>query len=130
MNGHKPKDARVILRGKAAGGITAADILRRARELVALRGGKEDPTDEDMAEAERELLGSSDDPPTSTEDAGTPVAATRDPSEPVTDRGARVPITEEDDETTAAERLALQGVDEAQQDQMVEAQRKNRRDQT
>jgi hypothetical protein len=47
---------RMILRGRAASGITQADVQRRARELSLRRTGSENYTAEDIEDAERELL--------------------------------------------------------------------------
>jgi hypothetical protein len=48
----------------------------------------------------------------------------RDPSDPLSDRGRQAPEYGGDDEKTALENLALEGVEEAQHEQMLEA-RKN-----
>jgi hypothetical protein len=45
----------------------------------------------------------------------------RDPSDPIADRGRQVPEYGGDDEKTALEHLALEGVEEAQHEQMLEA---------
>jgi hypothetical protein len=45
----------------------------------------------------------------------------RDPSDPAVDRGRQAPEHTADDEETALQRLTLEGVEEAQHEQMVEA---------
>jgi hypothetical protein len=48
----------------------------------------------------------------------------RDPSDPLSQRGRQVPNYEGPDEEKAAERLVAEGVEEAQHDQMFAARRK------
>jgi len=117
---------RVILRGRAAGGITQADVQRRARELSLIRTGSEDYTTEDLAAAERELM-IGHDPATTTDDAHSALSASRDPSDPIADGGDMLEPTETADENTTPEKLVVQGVEEAQHDQMVAAQKPRRK---
>jgi hypothetical protein len=118
---------RLILRGRAAGGITQADVQRRARELSLLRTGSENYTAEDIEDAERELMIGRD-PATMTDDAESSLSANRDPSDPLADRGEMNDRLEPPDENAAPERLAVQGVEEAQHDQMVTAQHQANRE--
>jgi hypothetical protein len=55
------------------------------------------------------------------EDAESMQSMSRDPSDPLVDRGRQVPEYGGDDEKTALEHLALEGVEEAQHEQMLEA---------
>lgn len=112
------------MRGHAAGAITQADITRRARELALIRSNSEEFTDEDLRRAELELTGGAEQPDID-DDEQTQFTATRDPSDPVGDHGSQtIHANQEDDEQTAPERLAQQGVDEAQHDLMIEARRR------
>jgi hypothetical protein len=113
---------RLILRGRAAGGITQRDVQRRARELSLLRTGSEDYTAEDIEDAERELM-LGHDPATMTDDEPTFASATRDPSDPLATQGEMYDTVATADENADPERLAVQGVEEAQHDQMVEARK-------
>jgi hypothetical protein len=125
MPEHKDHEAHMIVRGRATGAITAADIERRARELALIRRGDERYNEEDLRRAERELMGDTDLPDVD-DDENTPYAANRDPSEPISNHGFQhVMPGQEGDEQTAPERLAQQGVDEAQHDQMVESRRRS-----
>jgi hypothetical protein len=110
---------KVELRGKGVGGFTKADVERRALEL-ALIANRTEPTDEDRVAAlaefnDRHL------PDAVNEDADSMQSMSRDPSDPLVDRGRRVPEYGGDDEKAALEQLALEGVEEAQHEQMLES---------
>lgn len=118
----------LLLRGAEAGGITKADIERRAQELALIRTGATGYSDEDLERAARELLGDAQ-PAAMTEDVDAEVAASRDPSETRSIRGhQREPSPTPPEENTDPERLAIQGVEEAQHDQMVRAQDRDLRE--
>jgi hypothetical protein len=120
----------VLLHGQEAGGITKADIERRARELALIRSGSEDYEESDLEAAAQELLGHRA-PASTSEDAEAEDALSRDPSEPRVRRGHEVTSsTAEPEENTEPERLAIQGVEEAQHDQMVQARRRRDDDRT
>lgn len=55
------------------------------------------------------------------EDADSMQSMSRDPSDPMTNRGRQVPDHGGDDEKTVLEHLALEGVEEAQDEQMLAA---------
>jgi hypothetical protein len=119
--------AKVIIHGHGAGGITNADIDRRAFEIAAING-RLSPGQEDREAAIAELTGQTVHP-TLNDDGLSMGAITRDPSqEPVyfhNQKGA----TQDIDEQETVERLALEGVEEAQHDQMVAAHNRDRRSQ-
>lgn len=126
MNQPKSRNTHVILRGSEAGGITKADIERRAAELCLIREGHERYSDDDLRAAERELYGDTT-PASAAEDADSDVFLSRDPSEPRGERGhqhAEV-APDEDEENEEPERLVIQGIEEAQHDLMVRAQRED-----
>lgn len=122
-----PTTGRILLHGKGTGGISRADIERRARELADIDGRSgADITDDDIARARADLLGAQL-PPTLVEEDEGAVAITRDPSEPPSVSGHEAQLREGPDEEKAVERLALEGVDEAQHEQMIAARRRERR---
>ena len=127
MNINEPTKGRILIHGRGAGGVSSADIERRARELADIdgRSGAE-ITEADLARAEAELMGRVL-PATSVEDEEADAALTRDPSEPISVNGHEIPLREGADEEKAVERLALEGVEEAQHEQMLAARRRSRR---
>lgn len=127
MNIKEPSSGRILIHGKGSGNAGRADIIRRARELAEIdgRAGSE-PTDQDLANAEAELLGR-DLPETNSDDEDSRGSISRDPSEPMSISGHEVATREGADEEKAVERLALEGVDEAQHEQMLESRRRERR---
>lgn len=111
---------RVEVGGKGVGVNSRADVNRRAKEL-ALIDGRTEATDEDRARARAEFQ-DRDLPDAVNEDAETMRSMSRDPSDPMVDRGRQVPnYTVDADEKTSIEKLALEGVEEAQHEQMVQS---------
>jgi hypothetical protein len=105
--------------GEGVGGVSQAEIERRAAELARIEN-RASATEADRARArgefrERHL------PDAVNEDAESMQSMSRDPSDPIADRGRQVPEYGGDDEKTALEHLALEGVEEAQHEQMLEA---------
>ncbi len=128
MNTKKNTAGKILLHGTGAGGITEKDVERRARELASINGRSEsDPSRKDVAQAKRELTGE-DLPPTTDDDSDASIRLTRDPSEPPSDPGHQTPDIEDPDEQTTVERLTEEGVEEAQHEQMLAAQRRDRRE--
>jgi hypothetical protein len=111
------KASRMEIHGKGIGGFTKADIERRARELAEI-DNRVTITDEDRELARAEFLDRNL-PAAVNEDAETTQSMSRDPSDPATDRGHQAPEYVEQDEETQLQRLALEGVEEAQHDQMT-----------
>ena len=97
-------------------------IEQRAQELAEIRGSGS-YTQEDLAEAARELRGHSL-PVSSPEDDVAETGLGRDPSDPAANTGHHVPDMPADDENEASARLAQEGVDEAQHDLMLAARRR------
>lgn len=110
---------KIELRGKGVGGFTKSDLERRALEL-ALIDNRTEATDEDRARARREFR-DQDLPDALNEDAETTRSLSRDPSDPLVDRGHQVPEYGVQDEDTELQKIALEGVEEAQHEQMVES---------
>jgi hypothetical protein len=127
MNIKDPTNGRIFIHGHGSGSVGTRDIERRARELADIdgRSGAE-ITERDLARAEAELNGTVL-PETTTDDEDSDAAITRDPIEPVSVNGHEIPLREGEDEEKAVERLALEGVDEAQHEQMLAARRRARR---
>jgi hypothetical protein len=113
------KGPKVELHGKGVGGFTPGDIERRARELAEI-DNRVNVTNADRQQARSEFL-DRDLPAALNEDAETSQSLSRDPSDPATDRGRQAPDYVESDEDTSLQRLALEGVEEAQHDQMTAA---------
>lgn len=121
-----PTNGRILSRGRGAGGVTRKDIEHRARELAAIDGRSGDQiTEDDLARARAELMGLQL-PATTVEDRVSETGITRDPSEPPSNVGHEAPLIEGPDEEKAVERLALEGVEEAQHEQMLAARRRER----
>jgi len=117
---------KIILNGQGLGGITGADVDRRARELASIEGRSGHPTAEDRERAIAELTGENV-KPTLNDDGQSTGAISRDPSEsPAFHENQKGPV-QDIDEQEAVERLALEGVEEAQHEQMVAARNKTRR---
>lgn len=111
------KGPKVELHGKGQGTFTKGDIERRAREIAEINN-RVSVTPADREQARAELM-DRDLPPALNEDADTTQSMSRDPSDPATDRGRQAPDYVADDEDTSLQRLALEGVEEAQHDQMT-----------
>lgn len=127
MNIKDPTDGRLFVHGKGSGSISNADIERRARELADIDGRSGAAiTDDDLARARAELLGLNL-PATTVEDEPAAGGLSRDPSEPPSISGRELPPHEGPDEEKAIERLTLEGVEEAQHEQMLAARRRERR---
>ncbi len=123
MNHHDKNFGKTLLHGNEAGEITPAMTARRAEE-IALIDGRSEATAEDRRLAQKELQGE-DLPDTMADD--TPSIASslsRDPSEPLSVPGHQTPVYNEADNDDTTERLAIEGIEEAQHDQMLAARRR------
>jgi hypothetical protein len=107
------------LRGKGVAGFSPEDVERRALEL-ALIDNRAKPSEDDRLRARAEFL-DRELPDANNEDADTMQSMSRDPSDPMVDRGRQAPEYGGDDEETALQKIALEGVEEAQHEQMVES---------
>jgi len=123
MNSHDINSGKTLLHGAEAGEITAGMIQRRAQE-IALIEGRDTVSAEDRRLALQELQGR-DLPPTTADDSPTiALSLNRDPSEPVSVPGHQIPTYNEADDDDMTERLAIEGIEEAQHDQMLAARRR------
>jgi hypothetical protein len=112
-------EGKVQQEGHELGVPTKADIERRALELAQI-DGRSQVTPDDCLRARRELA-NADLPATLNEDADSMQSLSRDPSDPAVDRGRQAPEYTEVDQQQVVQRLALEGVEEAQHEQMVQA---------
>lgn len=110
---------KIEIRGEGVSGFSSADIERRAKEL-ALIDNRAVATDVDRERARAEFR-DRDLPDAVNEDAESMQSMSRDPSDPMVDRGRQTPEHGVDDPKTTLEHLALEGVEEAQHEQMVES---------
>lgn len=111
---------KVTMSGRGLGVYSRADVNRRAREL-ALIDNRTEATDEDRARALAEFQDRNL-PDAVNEDAESMQSMSRDPSDPMVDRGRQAPeYTVDTDEKTSIEKLALEGVEEAQHEQMLQS---------
>jgi hypothetical protein len=111
---------KVAQQGEGVGVPSPRDIERRAKELARIAGRR--VTDEDRAQARAEFQDRTL-PAAINEDAESMQSMSRDPSDPMVDRGRQTPEYVEGDEKTDLEKITLEGVEEAQHDQMVSARR-------
>jgi len=125
----KNHQSRILLHDQGTGDLTQDDVEKRAREIAVIGGrAPEGVSETDRAEAWAELTGELL-PGTSGSDKDATGSLSRDPSEPLSDSGHEVVTAEPaDDETDARERLATEGVEEAQHDQMLAAREREQRE--
>lgn len=117
-------NGRVSLHGQGAGALSWEDAEARAKEIARINGRtRVNETDREQARAE---LRDQALPPTTGEDAEAKRGVSRDPSEPVARRGRRTRTETAADPQTELERTVVEGVEEAQHDQMRAASRRRR----
>ncbi len=122
QNTSTPRLAKAVIHGKPASEISHADIEQRAREIARINGHAE-PREDDHEQARREMEGRSV-PDTVSEDAQSSGSISRDPSIPPSIHDGPTPNVFEPNEQEELEHLVLEGVEEAQHDQMVEASKR------
>lgn len=122
MNSHDSNAGKTLLNGSSAGEITPAMIERRAHE-IALIEGRRSTSANDRRVARLELEGR--DLPDSTHNDSPAIALSlnRDPSDPVSAPGHQTPSYHDGYDDDLTERLAIEGIEEAQHDQMLAARR-------
>ncbi len=119
MSKTNPISQKLEVRGKGVSGFSESDLQRRAEEIARIEN-RDDPTESDRAKALAEFRDRNL-PDAVNEDADSMQSLSRDPSEPLSDRGHQVPEYGTDDEKAALEKMALEGVEEAQHEQMLES---------
>jgi hypothetical protein len=120
-----PRRGKIMVHQQGFGDLAQADIERRARELARIDGRRRVSV-QDRERAGRELRGEAL-PSTSEVEVTSRRALSRDPSEPPSDFGREIPAREGADESKVPERLVLEGVEEAQHEQMLASQPRRRR---
>lgn len=123
MNSHDSNTGKILLHGADAGEITRPMIEHRARE-IALIDGRDTVTVSDRRVARQELQGRDLPDTTSDDSPSIALGLSRDPSEPVSVPGHQTPVHNEADDDDMTERLAIEGIEEAQHDQMLAARRR------
>jgi hypothetical protein len=106
--------------GSPVGVSSPADVHQRALEIARI-AGRVEVTESDREQARGELRDSNLPPALSADADASMTSMSRDPSDPAVDRGHQTPEYIDNDEEEAVERLALEGVEEAQHDQMIKA---------
>ncbi len=119
---------RILRHGRRADEITDEAVELRAKELALIDGRRADSVnDQDRARALAELRGAHL-PETTFDDGEADAGLSRDPSEPRSISGGRTPIYNEPEDQETQERLVLEGVEEAQHDQMLASRRNKDRE--
>lgn len=120
-----PRSGKILLHAAGLGEPTNDAINARAKEIAEIEGHS-DPTKEDFERARAELRGTTL-PAGGPDDVSSMESLSRDPSEPLAQRGRQVPNYDGTDEEAATERLVTEGVEEAQHDQMFAAARRKKK---
>ncbi|HWA25833.1 MAG TPA: hypothetical protein VG734_09240 [Lacunisphaera sp.] len=123
----RKSQGKLLLHGQGIGDLNDEDVEKRAREIARIRGRPDSQVSDDdrqqaLAELQGEML-----PETTDTDGESRGAITRDPSEPVSIPGRQAANYEGDDDNEAVERLATEGVEEAQHDQMLASRAREHR---
>ena len=126
-----PKDAALIIDSAGVGTVTDKMVRERAVELALIDGRTaQEVSKSDLEQAKRELTGGSDMDPNEALLESAPESERWDPLPGST--GRVMPVTSIDDEDdegrSVGERLVEEGVLEAEHDQMVQAAKKQQRD--
>lgn len=115
---------KMLLRGAGAGALSEADADRRAQEIAEIAGRRRvTPADRKQARDELRNLNL---PRTTGESVVARGSVSRDPSEPPARRGRQVRTAPQDDPQTTLERVVVEGVEEAQHEQMIASRRRHR----
>jgi len=124
MSTRDPSQGKIAIRGTGIGGITDDEIMNRATELASINGrANKGVTDDDLRQAREELLGQSL-PASTAEDSEGSGSLSRDPSDPPSLTGRQIPDHEGPDDEQVTERLVMEGVEEANHEQMLQGRRK------
>ena len=124
MSTRDPSQGKIAIRGTGIGGITDDEIMNRATELASINGrANKGVTDDDLRQAREELLGQSL-PASTDEDSEGSGSLSRDPSDPPSLTGRQIPDREGPDDEQVTERLVMEGVEEANHEQMLQGRRK------
>ncbi|HRE81817.1 MAG TPA: hypothetical protein PLN52_12245 [Opitutaceae bacterium] len=119
MNAHRNPPGRILSHGKGLGEVTQRDIDQRAEENAIIDGRPEGLLSADGRRQAREELAGNQLPDSGESDESVTASLSRDPADPVASRGERVQPGSDDDDQETLERLALEGLEEAQHEQML-----------
>ncbi len=123
MKSHDSHVWKILLHGADTGEITTSMIERRAHELAIIKG-RSTVSASDRRFACQELQARELPRTMSDDSASIALSLTRDPREPASVLGHQTLIPDEGDDQDMVERLALEGVEEAQHDRMLAARRR------
>jgi hypothetical protein len=126
MKENRNEEGRFTQRAHGLGTVTEAMVHKRAQELALINGrSRKQVLDSDLDQARRELTGQErlvpEPPPAEQLTEENRWEAVPD------DTGAKAPTVPAPDEQTFAEKLVEEGVEDAEQDQMVRATRQSLR---
>jgi hypothetical protein len=123
-NSNEDSTGKISIRSAGLGGVSDEDVEARAQELASINDrGTEGVTDEDFKQARAELSGEGL-PEGSLEDQDSTGSLSRDPSDPPSFTGRQIRDQEGPDEEQMIGRLVIEGVEEANHEQMLEGRRK------
>lgn len=115
---------KTAIHGRPVGEISQEDIDQRAGELAEIQGRDASAVQpEDLQQATEELAGLNL-PDATTEDDQSIGSLSRDPSDPPAFYGKATPNVFEPNEQEDLEHMVLDGVEEAQHEQMLEARKR------
>jgi len=124
MNENPIEKGRLTQRGRGLGTVTETMVRQRAGELAVINGRSEkNIIDSDVEQARRELTGEENLVPQPSKAEEVPEDGRWDPVPGST--GQPAPIMPAPDEQTVEEKLVEEGVEEAEQDQMIRATRES-----
>jgi hypothetical protein len=126
MRENRIEEGRFTEHGHGLGTVTEAMVRHRAREIAEINGRpRHQVLDSDLDQARRELTGEERLTPEPTIAEQLPEDSRWEPV--LESTGRRAPTVPAPDEQTFAEKLVDEGVEDAEQDQMLEATREGER---
>ena len=124
MSRNQYEDGRISNHSRGLGSVTPEMVRSRARELAIINGrSPAGILDSDWAQARREMMGEGDESPQDKVLESLPESERWDPVPG--SLGRKAPTVFADDEQIADEKLILEGVDEAEHDEMLLAIRES-----
>lgn len=118
MNEGQPTNAKILRGTEGLGTVTPKMIEERARE-IARSDGRSQPNDLDRASAREELTG----PSVDSEKLPTMEEPGRDWQMPLVSTGKKAPTVRPEDDGNILEKLVQEGIEEADHDQRLNAER-------
>jgi len=127
MKKERIEQGRFTEHSHGLGTVTDAMVWRRARQIAEINGRPHNQIlDSDVAQARRELTGEERLVPEATAEEQLPESDRW--KEVAESEGRKTPATPTPDEQTFAEELVEEGMEDAEQDQMLESVRRNRKE--